>query len=408
MGVDQDLKTEFYSMKKSFAGLCCLIILMAFQFSSLAQQDSAGRRRAIAVFVPLYLDSAFNTNGEYAYGKNFPKFLNPGLEFYQGIQLAADSLSKTGAAMDVFVYDTRSPANSFQKVLQKPEFSRVQLIIGYVSNNEIRPLAEIAKSRNIPFINANLPNDGGVNNNPSLVILNSTLKTHLQAIYNFLQKNYATSPMVVFRTKSAQDEILKNYFTEIEKSTVSVPLKLKYITLNKNFSSSQLAAYLDSTRVTMCIAGSLDDDFARQLSTQLARLNETYPSQVMGMPNWDVSRESDKKQYQGLEIFYSTPFYNAKTDKVSISILNYFRNNQYSRPTDMLFRGYECLIHFGKLLLEHGANLGSSIGAKKYKVFTDFDVQPVLLNKQSPTLDYFENRKVYLVKMQDGVVKGVY
>ena len=95
-------------------------------------------------------------------------------------------------------------------------------------------------------------------------------------------------------------------------------------------------------------------------------------------------------------------------DKVSISITNYFKNNLYSRPTDMAFRGYECLMHFGKLLLEKGSNLGSSIGEKKYKVFTDFDIQPVFLNKQSPTLDYFENKKIYFVKILDGVIKSVY
>jgi len=80
----------------------------------------------------------------------------------------------------------------------------------------------------------------------------------------------------------------------------------------------------------------------------------------------------------------------------------------YSRPTDMVFRGYECLMHFGKLLLQHGPNLSSSIGEKKFKVFNDFDIQPVFLNKQSPTLDYFENKKVYFVKLVDGVIRGVY
>ena len=90
------------------------------------------------------------------------------------------------------------------------------------------------------------------------------------------------------------------------------------------------------------------------------------------------------------------------------TIANHFKNIMFSRPSDMVFRGYECFMHFGKLLLEHGPNLGSAIGEKKYKVFTDFDIQPVFLNKQSPTLDYFENRKIYFVKMQDGIVKGVY
>ena len=39
--------------------------------------------------------------------------------------------------------------------------------------------------------------------------------------------------------------------------------------------------------------------------------------------------------------------------------------------------------------------------------FTDFDIQPVI-GKQNMTLDYFENKKLYFLKWQDGVLKGIY
>src|ERR1700730_4766414 len=62
----------------------------------------------IAVFLPLYLDSAFDASGNYRFDQNFPKYLNPGLEFYEGMELAMDSLRKTGVPFDITVYDTRS------------------------------------------------------------------------------------------------------------------------------------------------------------------------------------------------------------------------------------------------------------------------------------------------------------
>lgn len=395
-------------MNKVVVVIGCLLCSLTFRFSLLAQSGLPTTRHTIAIFLPLYLDSAFNASGEYSYGKNFPKILNPGLEFYEGVQLAADSLNKTGAPLNILIYDIRSVKTPLSAVLQRPEFSEVELIIGQVTHSEIRILADIAKKKNIPFINTNTPNDGGVTDNPDLIILNSTLKTHIQGMYKFLQRGYGTSPVIVFRRKGTQEDVLQKYFQEIENNTSSVSLRLKFVTVNNNFTTAQLKPYLDSNRVTMCIAGSLDDQFAKQLTLQLAALNTTYPVQVMGMPTWDVFTEFEKKDYRGLEIFYSTPFYNAKMDKVSISITNYFKNNLFSRPTDMAFRGYECLMHFGKLLVEKGSNLSSSIGEKKYKVFTDFDIQPVFLNKQSPTLDYFENKKIYFVKILNGVIKAVY
>jgi hypothetical protein len=60
-----------------------------------------------------------------------------------------------------------------------------------------------------------------------------------------------------------------------------------------------------------------------------------------------------------------------------------------------------------KLLQQYRTDFTSNISSKLNKVFTDYDVQPVL-NKQNMTLDYFENKKLYFLKWQDGVLKGIY
>src|SRR5215203_755187 len=62
-------------------------------------------RHKIAVFTPLYLDSAFDVTGSFKYEKTGAKFTNPGLDFYYGVQTALDSLEKRGAPLEVFVYD---------------------------------------------------------------------------------------------------------------------------------------------------------------------------------------------------------------------------------------------------------------------------------------------------------------
>ena len=90
--------------------------------------------------------------------------------------------------------------------------------------------------------------------------------------------------------------------------------------LAENFTAEELKSYLDSTRNSLCIAGSLDMNFGRQLALQLASIAKQYPVTVMGMPTWDGIKEFSKPEYKGIEIIYSTPFYNAKMDKVSQGI----------------------------------------------------------------------------------------
>lgn len=368
------------------------------------QSDTAGRHQ-LAIFLPLYLDSAFDATGNYRYDKNFPKFINPGLEFYEGAALALDSLEENDARLDVRIYDTRSASQSLPQVLASPEFERTELIIGQVSGGEMQQLAAAAAHKNIPFINVNFPNDGGITNNPSLVILNSTLRTHCEGIYRFLQRNYPTKNLVFFRKKGAQEDRLRGYFSDIEKTTASVPLKIKYVTLDDNFDASAVTPYLDSTTQTICIAGSLDDVFASRLCGMLSYL-KSYRTSLIGMPTWD-NMDFSKPEFAGEEIVYSTPFYINPADSLVKQIQQNFKTRFYSRPSDMVFRGYECVYRFGSLLLLHGSALGGSIGEKKYKVFTDFNIEPVFLNRQSMTLDYFENKKLYFIRKMDGNVTTV-
>jgi hypothetical protein len=406
---------------KKYRRYGCLIIYCLFPFvylffsTSLRAQDSlisepVPQKHKIAIFVPLYLDSAFDYNNEYRYAKNvFPKFINPGLEFYEGAQLALDSMNSDSVELEVFVFDTRSATESLSDVLKKPELDDVGLIIAHCSGSEIKLLADEGMKRNIPVINANLPNDGGVTGNPFFVMLNPTLRAQCEGIYRYAQRYYALDRIVVFRKKGALEDRIKWQFDDISKNSMGSKLKLTYVDLIDSFTVTHLRQYMDTTTQTLCMAGSLDENFGKRLVQQLAILKkQRYPVVVMGMPTWEaISKDFNKPEYKGIEIIYSNPFYNSKVDKVSQSITAHFNKIMFARPSDMVFRGYEVTWKYAKLLLQYGKDLASNLANKQFKVFTDYDIQPVV-NKQNMTLDYFENKKLYFLKWQDGVLKSVY
>ena len=388
------------------------LLLFVFATSCILAQDTTVIRndttipqiKKIAVFAPLYLDSAFDGNNEYRYAKNnFPKFINSGLEFYEGVQLALDSLNEEGAQLEVFIFDTRSSKETLQEQLARTEINDVSLIIAHCTNNEVRTLSDFALRKKIPVINATVPNEAGTTNNPYFIILNPTLRTQCEGIYRFIQKYYALEPAIVFRRKNNADDAVKNQFEEYSKVTMSVPLKLKYVELPDNFTEANLKLFLDSTHTMLCIAGSLDMNFGKTLAVQLASLSKTYPMVIMGMPTWDGIKDFSRPEFRGPEIIYSTPFYNSRTDKVSMSISNYFNTTMYARPSDMVFRGYEVTWKFSNLLLKYGDDIGSNISNKQFNVFKEYDIQPVL-NKKTMTLDYFENKKLYFLKWKDGLI----
>jgi hypothetical protein len=379
-----------------------------FVHSAVYSQDTASSEiRHIAIFAPLYLDSVYDAGNNYRYGETFPKFISAGLEFIEGAELALDTLRSQGARFDVHIYDTYSKTTPLSKILQDEEFQNAELIIGHANPNETRMIASAALQRHIPFVNVNLPNDCNIKNNPDFVLLNSTLKTHCEGIYRFLQKNYATSSIIYFYNKNPMSDRLKNYFMDIEKNTASVPLHLHFVATPEAVDQKLLLANLDSTKQNVFIVGSLSENFSKSFCSNLAKLNKMYSMTIIGMPTWD-NIDFTQADYSGLEIYYSTPFYNNPTDTLVKYIQQYFRTKFYSRPSDMVFRGYESTYHFGNLLRQYGPALGANLTEKKYRVLNDIEVEPVLLNKQNANLDYYENKKLYYIKKSDGNITAVY
>ena len=384
--------------------LALISLLFFFSFVNTFAQNNTQKQK-IAVFAPLYLDSAFDATNGYRYDKNFPKFINPGLEFYEGVQFALDSLSKENAQLEVFVFDTRSAKTLLLEQLN--ELDSVGLIIAHANAQENWVLADEARMRKVPYINVNLPNDGGITNNPYFVMLNPSLRTHVNSVYRHIQKYFALNTVTVLRKKGQMEDSIKSYIQDYEHSTSSVPLKLRYIDLIDSFTLKQLLPLLDSNRQNTFIAASLDDNFNRRVITQLASAGRSYKTSIIGMPTLNnLEKDFSRPEFKGPEIIYGHPFYNARTDKVSAEINNHFSTKMFARPSDMVYRGYEVMWKYSKLLAQYKNDLSSNLSNKSNKVFTDFDIQPVL-NSQTMTMEYFENKKLYFIKWHDGVIRGV-
>ncbi|MCX6205587.1 MAG: hypothetical protein NTZ19_04960 [Bacteroidetes bacterium] len=375
---------------------------LGFSISGNAQHPVA----KVAVFAPIYMDSAFSDNN-YKLGNNISKNILPGLDFYNGVMLAVDSLNAEGVNAEVFFYDTKSSSEPIQKILEKPELAGLSLIIAFFNNRtEINPLADFAAIHQIPLISETYPNDGGVTENPYFVLINPTLKTHADAIYKYLQKNNATNNIVWVKRKGAMEDMIQSYFVENNKKTPALPLRMKTVELIDSFSTADLLSSLDSNRQNIIICGTLNEPFSISIIKTLSA-NKDYTTQVIGMPTWDGLKDLTKPELKGVDVIYSSPYNYSRTDKLGLTITTKYRNKFLSRPSDQVFKGYESVYHFTKLAIKHQANLIHNLSDKSFKLFNDFDIQPVKLKKESLQPDYLENRKLYFIKKVDGQIKSV-
>ena len=82
--------------RKSVLLLVLLLILSVLQALSACTGYSRAVRYQVAIFTPLYLDSAFDETTCVPIWKNISQIHQSRLEFYEGAQLAIDSLNKEG------------------------------------------------------------------------------------------------------------------------------------------------------------------------------------------------------------------------------------------------------------------------------------------------------------------------
>jgi hypothetical protein len=362
----------------------------------------------IAVFAPIYLDDAF-TGTTYNLGKSvLPKNILPGLEFYNGVMMAVDSMSKEGANVEVTIFDTKQVAQSLAQILTSPQLNNTGLIIAAITNTfELKQFSQFALSKNIPLISATFPNTVGVTGNPFFVLLNSSFTTHIEGLYKHMQKYYNTNTIIAVKQAGTKDDYIKNYITALNKNTRSVPLSIKWVDLKPGFTSFDLMRNLDSTRNNVVFVASPLESFGLDVVRTLS-LNESYRCTAIGMPTWDGIKELNGKDCQNVEVVYSTPFlFNSNNHELSNEVVKTYREKYYSRPSDMVYKGYETTYHFGKLLTKYRANLINNLSDKQYTLFNQCDIQPIKLKSGNPKPDYLENRKLYFIKKQQGIVKNI-
>lgn len=353
----------------------------------------------IAIFVPLYLDSAFDASGKYKFGKTVPRYMSAGLDFYQGAAIALDSLNKEGIQLDVKVYDAKNAKQSVYKLADSGALDSIGIIIGAVSGKEYLDLASVAKEKKIPFISASYPNDGGISENPYVVIVNSKLNTHLQVIYNYILKNQGTNNLVMYRRQNGADNRVTEVFKSLNTSGGSTLLNIKTAILNNAFTAQDIAASLSKDRENVIICGSLDDNFAKNIIALSATLLKDYKITLVGMPTWENYTDLSRTELRDLPIIYTSSFYNpGQEDEWVKNFTQQFGRSAYTSPNETAFWGFEITYRFAHLLQNGKNNIISHLNDTTHTILTPFDFKPIYKTKSSTVPDYYENKRVFILK----------
>ena len=387
-----------YSAIKKF--ITALLLILMFGVSKAA--DSAQQRLRIAVLLPLNLDSAFNGYEYKLSNTRIPQYFLSGLDFYSGVMMAIDSLQKENANIEVWIYDTHKANQSTEQLVAQMQPLNFSLIIASISASaEQRVLTAFSAKNSVPIISATFPNDIYLANNPFFMLVNPTWKTHISAIYKYLATNYRGKKIIFFTRKGSLEDRIADEFKTLNAKRV---LNFSTIILKDDFLPAEVLSHLDSTAQNIVLCGSLYESFGQLLIKTLNDNGETYSTVAVGMPTWNEMDGTTGTASDKIQIVITTPYNYVSGGVFLDSISNNYKESYYSKPSDMVYRGYETMYHFAKLLLADPGNFINNASGDEYKVSNEYNFEPVRLTQTSFLPDYLENKKIYYIKIINGSI----
>ncbi len=373
------------------------LLFLCISVTASAQENNR-KPPSIAVLLPLYIDSAFNANGYKLGNGGIPRYMLPALDFYQGMMLAVDSLNKEKINLNIHIHDTKSLGVGTDSLLTSDTLQSMNLLMALFNNrNEVKPVAGFAKDNEIPLLSYTFPNDGGVTDNRYLVLINPTLKTHLEAIFKYLQRNHPVQTIYLYKRKGPTEDLIRQILEELNSKTPATKLNFKIIELADNFTAEEATLSLDSTRENLVICGSLQEEFAFNLTKTLGTA-KNYRQTIVGMPTWETGRDLS----QNAEILYTTHFQTQRNEKAANRIAVAYQKKLSGRANDMVYKGFEAMYRFGKILVQYPNEFLQQLSNKSFNLLNDFDIKLV----NTPAC-YLENKKIYFVRKYQGLIKSI-
>jgi hypothetical protein len=238
------------------------------------------------------------------------------------------------------------------------------------------------------MISAIFPNDAGVTNNPFFTVLNPTLKTQCEAIFNHLQTNFSKNTILYLKKKGTTEDYIQNI---IQSDNNKALQSFVNIDMQDSITFANIVPYLDSTKPNILLCGSLKESFGTAI-IKILNENPAYKSTIIGMPTWDGEKSLN---VPNVEIIYASPYYFNGNEKLLKQLTSAYKKKYLGRPSDQFFKGYETMLYFATSLL-----------SKTSPAFNTFKITQVYNTDNKSQVDYQENKNLYFFRKQNGQIKS--
>ena len=267
---------------------------------------------------------------------------NSFLEFYSGVLMATEKITGSGMKVKLFVYDTYRDSDVINKLIKKPEFLSLDLIIGPVYPKDQKIVTELSAKNFIPMISPLSADSRFVSTTPGYYLINPGRKLRLASTAEYISANFSGQNIIMLNhgAESADEKYL---LSRLNQKTGTGKVK-QYNILTEE--SSGLEELLKADKENIFI---LAEDNEANVSVSMTRLNtisKSHKIKVIGLQEYTKMKSIDVEYLHNTNLHYLAPYFIDYGNPKVNTFIEKYRTAYNSEPTQYSFQGYDIGLYF--------------------------------------------------------------
>ncbi len=288
-------------------------------------------------------------------------------EFYQGMLIGLDSITRSGVSVDLRVLNTAKGDEAINRLISLGELDGSDVIIGPVYNGQFSAVAPYAAASATPIVSPLAEVDA---DNPYVYQIPASEAYRYDKLYDYLEDK-----RVIIYESSNDDQQLIAAIKSIASDTAC-------LAFNNLQTPESIGEYMDKEKKNIFVVAAKDDQNIDMILSKLSSVKGTNYNKamsVLGASNFSRSRV-DRANFFKLDVSYISPYHVDRSDEDTYELDRLYIEKYNRQPSLFAYRGYDvALIVFG-MMAEHGSEFTkymdghtSQLLRTKYKFVKDGD-----------------------------------
>ncbi len=344
----------------------------------------------VAMMLPLYLEETGNIHvfDSLAPPESIDYRAFKFIQFYEGARIALDSLIRTGMNVRFYVYDVTDNLTALKKIIDGPDFEKMNLIIGPVFKGPFEVIADFARKHRIPIVNPFSRRNDVIMDNPYVFKVQPSFYGQMNQLADYLTTAYPDANFILVFHNRIQDQdtlaflrdnILERFYRELPPGadaadSLAVGRRVsEWLYYQEGVSGLKTKLAPDRDNILMCV--STNRAFVASVMSNIHGLAAGYRITLTGMPEWmDYELDLDHVMKLNLHLF-SPEFVDYSDQKVKQFIIRYRYQYEGEPITEKhAYEGYDITFYFLKALMEFGPDFTRCLPYMSYHgLQLDFD-----------------------------------